>query len=267
MKTSSGAPLLCEKAFGKGKVLLFTSTCDRDWSDFPIRPGFLLWSRFVTEYLTQTPLSLQSAYSTGDAVRLTPPADDKGPVGPQARRNQARRLARQRRHGVFRVRRHDGARRLHGAASDQETRVGLFAVNLETYESDLTYLDEPLIDELPKDRTDRVTADLKQRLGQPPLVTYVDDASALTDALGGARRGIKLWDVLLMVVLLIGLFEPWLANQITRRFYGRSGLGPVALGAPAAPCTPESRDSRPRREEQSDDDFRDPLCCVAARRR
>src|SRR6185437_15510081 len=78
MKSSSGAPLLCEKAFGKGKVLLFTSTCDRDWSDFPVRPGGVLWARFVAEYLTQTPLSLQSAYSTGDAVRLTPPADDRG---------------------------------------------------------------------------------------------------------------------------------------------------------------------------------------------
>ncbi len=78
MKSSSGSPLLCEKTFGKGKVLLFTSTCDRDWSDFPIRPAFLLWSRFVAEYLTQTPLSLQSGYSTGDAVRLIPPADEKG---------------------------------------------------------------------------------------------------------------------------------------------------------------------------------------------
>src|SRR5262249_29872889 len=42
MKTSSGAPLLCEKEYGKGKVLLFASTCDRDWGDFVIKPAFLL---------------------------------------------------------------------------------------------------------------------------------------------------------------------------------------------------------------------------------
>src|SRR5262249_35807462 len=72
MKASSGVPLLCEKTYGKGQVLLFASTCDRDWSDFPIRPGFLLWSRFVAEYLTQTPLSVQAGYRTGDLVRLSP---------------------------------------------------------------------------------------------------------------------------------------------------------------------------------------------------
>ena len=61
MKASSGLPLLCEKEFGKGQVMLFASTCDRDWSDFPIRPGFLVWSRVVAEYLTQSPSACNRA--------------------------------------------------------------------------------------------------------------------------------------------------------------------------------------------------------------
>ncbi len=108
--------------------------------------------------------------------------------------------------------------------------MGLFAVNLDTYESDLTYLDDPLSDESVKDRTIRVVAELQSRLGQPPLVSYVDDPSTLADALGGGRRSLKLWDILLVFVLLIGLFEPWLANQISRRLYGRPSNTSVAIG-------------------------------------
>jgi hypothetical protein len=36
-----GAPALVESRVGKGRVLLFTSTADRDWTDWPIRTSFL----------------------------------------------------------------------------------------------------------------------------------------------------------------------------------------------------------------------------------
>jgi hypothetical protein len=36
-----GAPALLETRRGKGRVLLFTSTADRDWTDWPIRTSFL----------------------------------------------------------------------------------------------------------------------------------------------------------------------------------------------------------------------------------
>jgi hypothetical protein len=249
MKSSTGAPLLCEKAFGAGKVLLFTSTCDRDWSDFPIRPAFLLWSRFVAEYLTQTPLSLQSGYSTGDVIRLTPPADEKGNLW---------------------VRKPDGAKVVAPKASDgggafefndtlepgvytvlrsdQETRVGMFAVNLETYESDLTYLDEPLIEEKPKDHEARVVEELRNRLGQPQLLRYVSDPNTISETVGGSGRGRELWDIVLVLVLLVGLFEPWLANQISRRLYGKptaavtmgpTGMSPHMVRETAQPATAE----------------------------
>ncbi len=114
--------------------------------------------------------------------------------------------------------------------SDQETRVGLFAVNLDSYESDLSYLDESLTDENANDRNVRMVAELKDRLGQPPLVSYVDDPAMLTDVAGGSGRALKLWDLILFVVLLVGLLEPWLANQISRRLYGRPGTPPLDLG-------------------------------------
>jgi hypothetical protein len=41
LRFDNGAPALVEHALGKGRVMLFTSTLDRDWCDLPIRPGFL----------------------------------------------------------------------------------------------------------------------------------------------------------------------------------------------------------------------------------
>jgi hypothetical protein len=218
MKTSKGAPLLCEKPFGRGKVMLFTSTCNRDWTAFPREPAFPLWSRFVAEYLTQDPLNQQAGYRTGDVVSL--PGDDKGRwvQKPDGKRVAATRgddsgaftFSDTHEPGVYTV-----------LKADQETRVGLFAVNLESYESDLTYLGTGDND---------VVKDLQVRLGQPPLVTYVDDPGKLSDALGGSGRAFKLWDVILVVVLLIGLFEPWLANQISIRLYGKPREAPAVVG-------------------------------------
>jgi hypothetical protein len=241
MKASSGAPLLCEKAFGKGKVLLFTSSCSRrqdpkrDWSDFAIRPAFLLWSRFVAEYLTQTPLNLQSGYNTGDAIRLTAPADEKGTLWvrkPDGNKSVAPRASDGSGTYEFTDTLEPGIYTI--LRSDQQTRVGLFAVNLDSYESDLSYLDEPLSDESSTERNARVVAELKERLGRPPLVSYVDDPCTLADAMGTGRRGLKLWDIVLVVVLLVGLIEPWLANQISRRLYGRVAAAPVAVGPPGS---------------------------------
>ena len=38
---SGGAPLLLERRSGHGTTLLLTTTLDRDWTDLPIRPGYL----------------------------------------------------------------------------------------------------------------------------------------------------------------------------------------------------------------------------------
>ena len=41
LRYESGAPALVEKAVGKGRVMLLSTTVDREWSDLPIRSGFL----------------------------------------------------------------------------------------------------------------------------------------------------------------------------------------------------------------------------------
>ena len=47
---SNEFPALIESAVGKGKVILFLSSIDRDWNNFPIQPTFLPWIQRWVKY-------------------------------------------------------------------------------------------------------------------------------------------------------------------------------------------------------------------------
>jgi hypothetical protein len=245
MRTNNGLPLLCEKPFGKGRVVLFTSTCDRDWTNFPVRPAYLPWLHRLVGYLAQEPLGRQSFYTTGDRLLLPVSAAEglpqmlvKKPNGAVGRPvlsddpGHPLAFADTSQPGVYTV------------LGEKKETSPLFAVNLEGYESDLTYLDDVLADrddDRPyPSREAKVEAGLRGLLpGRPPeLITYVDDPDRVADVSLGARRGVKLWDIVLLVVLVIALFEPWLANRISMRLYARprelAGLTPARVPVPPA---------------------------------
>lgn len=52
----SGAPALIERQMGKGRVLLFLSSIDRDWNDLPIQPAFLPLVQQAVRYLAGSPM-------------------------------------------------------------------------------------------------------------------------------------------------------------------------------------------------------------------
>ena len=52
----SGAPALVERMVGRGRVLLFTSTLDRDWNDLAIQPAFLPLVQQIVRHLSRAPL-------------------------------------------------------------------------------------------------------------------------------------------------------------------------------------------------------------------
>jgi hypothetical protein len=56
VRYESGAPALVEAEIGAGRVLLYTSTVDRDWTDLPIRPGFLPLMQQAARYLSRAPM-------------------------------------------------------------------------------------------------------------------------------------------------------------------------------------------------------------------
>jgi hypothetical protein len=51
---SSGAPALITRTHGLGRVALLTSTIDRDWTDLPLRPGFVPLVERAVDYLGGT---------------------------------------------------------------------------------------------------------------------------------------------------------------------------------------------------------------------
>jgi uncharacterized membrane protein len=246
MRTNTGLPLLVEKAYGKGRVALFTSTCDRDWTNFPVRPAYLPFLHRLVGYLAQAPAGRQSFYATGDRLLLPVSATQglaqvlvKKPDGATGRvvmtddADHPLAFADTNQAGVYRM------------VQEKQQQGQLFAVNLESYESDLTYLDDVLADrddgKQYGSREEKVQAGLRGLLaGRPPdLISYVEDPERVNDVALGARRGIKLWDIFLLVVLVLALFEPYLANRISARLYARpkdvDRGTPVPSAVPAAP--------------------------------
>lgn len=224
-KATAGLPLLCEKAFGKGRVLLFASTCDRDWTNFPVRPAFLPWTHRLVGYLAQEPLGRQTFYATGQAIPVPVSAAEglpqvlvkkpDGTLGHAVAGNDPEQRL------VFADTTQPG---IYALNPDKPDKGPLFAVNLDSFESKLTYLDEVLAEAdeetASANREDKITAGLKKRLDRP-LISYVADADRVTEASQAARRGFKLWDIVLAIVLAIALFEPWFANRISIRHYAR----------------------------------------------
>jgi hypothetical protein len=70
-----GAPALVEAQRGKGRIALWTSTVDRDWSDLPIRTAFLPLMQRLSAYLSRS-LEEREALRphVGERVELEVPA-------------------------------------------------------------------------------------------------------------------------------------------------------------------------------------------------
>ena len=54
MKFTNQFPALVESDFGRGKVVLYVSSIDRDWNTFPIQPTFLPWVQRWIRYIAQS---------------------------------------------------------------------------------------------------------------------------------------------------------------------------------------------------------------------
>ncbi len=239
MRASTGSPLLLLKAFGKGRVMAFASSCDRDWTNFPVRPSFLPWVHRLVGFLAQEPMGRTGFFATGETVPVPIAASEglapvtvKTPTGaivpPVATGDPDLPLS-------FKATSEVGVYTLLDPAKPDARRA--FAVNLEGYESDLNYLDDVLAGpetpgpEAAADRKAKVEAGLKNLLPGRASVTYVNDPSRTADLSKSARRGVRAWDVVLAVVLGIALFEPWFANRISQRHYSPPPTGRRPAGA------------------------------------
>src|SRR4029079_4524090 len=78
LRYESGAPALVEAEVGRGRVLLLTTTIDREWTDLPIRPGFLPLVQESARFLAGAPSGDSiSALAVGQRREISLGNDDR----------------------------------------------------------------------------------------------------------------------------------------------------------------------------------------------
>jgi hypothetical protein len=200
LRYESGAPALVEAEIGRGRVLLLTTTVDREWTDLPIRPGFLPLVQESARFLSGVPSGDAAADLTvGDKREMTLGTDDRRievvkPNGesrwltPAAHAGEARArhvvlFAETDEPGLYRVR----TARADGNAVDRPDAA--FVVTLDPRESNPARLPD-------KDRPDRAA---RQGAGGPV-----------------PHRRLELWHALGAVVIALVLFESLLTLRFKR---------------------------------------------------
>ena len=194
-----GSAALAEKPLGNGRTLLFLSTFDLSWNDFPIREVFVPFLYECIDYLASRGSMYERAaraYSlTGEAVRLPAearhvalPSGEQVPV--EHSRTGAKLFTRTRQPGLYRVRTGGSPR--------------TFAVNLDTRESDFARLDpeafaSAVVNPVAKSPESRETESLAQHARDTEV-----------------ERRQRLWWFLGFTLIALALGETLLANRTHR---------------------------------------------------
>lgn len=200
-------PFLVEKSFGLGRVVLFTSSADREWNDLPVNPLYpILLHQSVTYLLRQ---EHERSFTVGEPLTLSLPREAvqsnvlvRDPTGKDLPLQVAER---------------DGQRLVTYSSPEQpgfcEIRYAagipplVAAVNVEPAESDVRAL-----------MGSELTAALR---GLPlRILGWGED---LTLAIRAGRVGHELWRTLLILGLVFLVLEAFLARYFTRRTSARAG--------------------------------------------
>lgn len=203
-----GAPALIEQMFGKGKVLFFTSRCfttawDPGWTDLPRRMVFVPLVHQMVRYLTGREVKQADVWKAGDSVRLK--ADElhaEGTVAVKRPDGKVEQLPVD--PGGMATLRCAELPGIYTASSGTEGQqpVKGFAVNLDTFESDLSHASEAQL---------RRLAEIGKG-GEDKIATV----SKRAELFHGSEDDSGVWRWLLVVVLALMVGELLLANSISK---------------------------------------------------
>lgn len=204
-------PLMAMRPFGQGRVVMFSVSADRSWSNFPLTPFYLPVMMQLVEYaagLDATPPYLWGRETMGVEEFLPDAPDDLALYGPN-NETVAVRSVRQdgqtvlfaenmRRPGIYRVRNTTG-------------NQPVVAINVRRAESNLTPLEPEAV---------------RERMNARNL-HIATDRESLADLLHEHRIGRTLGEQLLWIVLLLMATEFVYANHLAR--LRRQGGGPQTV--------------------------------------
>ena len=209
----ANAPLLIEKPLGRGHVLLYTSSADRDWGSVAIHPAYLIFLHEAVTYLTRRAHERQ--FTVGEPLAVAVPSQAAGeqfvlhaPDGEvtsiQAVETAGGRIARC---GLPEV---PGFYRL---AYEQGADPLMMAVNVAPTESDVQAL---------------TAEDLADAVADMPIRVLAGDD--LFAEVTQGRTGLEMWRVLMVLALAVLCLEALLARRFSGRLAGESDAVPTGTG-------------------------------------
>ncbi len=200
-----GDPLAIEKAFGQGRVILFTSTANARWNNLPLQPVYVPLMQRIITYLTMqnTPPPSQlcgtvlrvpvSPEQSGASFTLTNPGNQTFPLKPQATGDKSYLIS----YAGTQV---PGTYELRNDAEAKTAIPKRYAFNLDPEEANLAVL----------------TGDKVKEMANRAGAAYAESASAYHQLDRSRRHGTEVWQPLLML-MLVGLFaEVFLQQRISR---------------------------------------------------
>ncbi len=229
---SDGKPFLLENAFEKGRVLLFASAADPDWSNLGAGRFLVPLLHRLVYYLTEQS-DVEGTHIVGAPVQLTlrelsrpvtiRVRDPDGevielPAAPVKGITQASfQQTDQRGPYVYLVLDPNAPAEGDPDAARLQAERG-FVVNLDPRESDLTRMPQGEL----------------SRLLEGRQVFFAATADELRGTIERMREGVPLRNLILFVVLFIAIFETFFANRIVPALQRAEEERPVPVGAPAA---------------------------------
>jgi hypothetical protein len=195
---ADGQPAIAERRVGRGSVLLFASTADKEWTDFPLTPAFLMITRRATQQaaLGRRPEKTLSVHDpivvmlgAKDAGAV---ADIRGPRGDTAHVSAIPSASNDLAAIEFGDTHFAGFYQLRRA---QEESAQWFAANPPRSESNLEALDEPTL-----------------RGRYPDLeMQWIAPSDELAALVSEKRSGREIWTILFAIVVGCLLAESFLA--------------------------------------------------------
>jgi len=194
---TSGDPALVESESGGGRILLFASTLDRAWTDFPLRGAFVPFWQQAVLYAAQWK-ARPAGLEVGQSPALDPgnPGEAEPGIRLEILDPDGRRVTRLGEEGVEHL--------LFSKPGYYETRSGgktdWIAVNTVPAESDLT-----------RTGVDRIESEIMKLQGVQP-------AKEIAPADGSAGKpATEVWWVLVLLAVAVFLLEGFLANRSQSR--------------------------------------------------
>ena len=215
----NGDPAAVEKKLGDGRVIVFGSTADKSWNNWPTKADYMPLINFVALDLI-TPSYLQRNKQVGErftvqirrqdlgaarreGIRLTDPSGETSAMEISLERSSAESIA-LKRAGIYTA-----------TIPGDAKRVLHFAVNRNVEESDLTTIDErDILAFVPREATDKPSqVGFFKGITQTDLSLLKDDLKTVEDSLASKSGSKELWRWLAIIVVIFLILESILARR------------------------------------------------------